>query len=145
MGDRGLDRNLDVVFDLAALHIGTRQQVRNDVNAIAALALVDFNFIGVQNGDNEYLAARSRFYRNRSINVGDRNTCLARNRKSKLFSSFGHGNGSGYKKNHKGQFRFVLPAAHVTSPNEPIPSFKISTAVSDLPLIGKALTSVLQR
>src|ERR1700675_1238884 len=61
-GDAGGGGHQDLVIHASGLRVGTRQQVRLDLDAIADQIVIDFNFIGIEQGIDYSMFTSGRFY-----------------------------------------------------------------------------------
>ena len=69
----GIRRDLHLVIYTARLGIRAREQVRKNIDSIAALRLINFYFPRVRHRDDYDLVGSSRLNRNRAIFVGNGN------------------------------------------------------------------------
>src|SRR5581483_10144502 len=72
-GEVRIWRDLNLIFHHAAILVGARQKMGGNIDAITALALVEFDFVRVQYCDNIYLVRHARSNDDRTISIVDRN------------------------------------------------------------------------
>ena len=70
--DTGIGRNRNFVLYLTAFRIRAGKQVRININPIAVLYLINFNFIGMQNRSNHHSIGSGGFHRDGAIRIGHR-------------------------------------------------------------------------